>query len=82
VLNLLETFDSKHLLENRYTVEYEHPSAGKTTLLGHPIRFEKTPMRIKHPAEPVGARGEEILSWLGYNSSEILRLRDRQVVYL
>jgi crotonobetainyl-CoA:carnitine CoA-transferase CaiB-like acyl-CoA transferase len=82
VLNLLDTFDSEHLRENSYTVEYDHPSAGKTTLLGHPIRFEKTPMRIKHPAEPVGARGEEILSWLGYSSSEILQLCERQIVYL
>jgi crotonobetainyl-CoA:carnitine CoA-transferase CaiB-like acyl-CoA transferase len=64
VLNLLNTFDSEHLKANRYVVDYDHPSAGKTTLLGHPIRFEKTPMRIKHPAEPVGARGEEILRGL------------------
>ena len=80
VLNVLDTFDSHHLLENRYLVECEHPSAGKTTLLGHPIWFEKTPMRIKHPAEAVGARGEEILSWLGYSSSQIQGLRERQVV--
>jgi len=81
VLNVLETFDSPHLLENRYLVEYEHPSAGKTTLLGHPIWFEKTPMRIKHPAEAVGARGEEIPSWLGYTSSQIQSLRERQVLF-
>jgi crotonobetainyl-CoA:carnitine CoA-transferase CaiB-like acyl-CoA transferase len=81
VLNVLDTFDSRHLLENGYLVEHEHPSAGKTTLLGHPIWFEKTPMRIKHPAEAVGARGEEILSWLGYSSSQIQALRERQVVY-
>ena len=81
VLNLLDTFDSRHLLENRYLIECEHPSAGKTTLLGHPIWFEKTPMRIKHPAEAVGARGEEILSWLGYSSNQIQELRARQVVY-
>jgi crotonobetainyl-CoA:carnitine CoA-transferase CaiB-like acyl-CoA transferase len=81
VLNVLETFDSRHLLENRYLVEYDHPSAGKTTLLGHPIRFEKTPMRIKHPAEAVGARGEEILSWLGYTSSQIQSLRERRVLF-
>jgi crotonobetainyl-CoA:carnitine CoA-transferase CaiB-like acyl-CoA transferase len=80
VLNVLDTFDSHHLLENGYLVEYEHPSAGKTTLLGHPIWFEKTPMRIKHPAEAVGARGEEILSWLGYSSSQIQALRERRVV--
>jgi len=81
VLNILDTFDSEHLLKNRYLVEYEHPAVGKTTLLGHPIRFEKTPMRIKHPAEPVGARGEEILSWLGYSPSEIQGLREQQVIY-
>jgi formyl-CoA transferase len=80
VLNVLETFDSRHLLENRYLVEYEHPSAGKTTLIGHPIWFEKTPMRIKHPAEPVGARGEEILSWLGYSPSQIQSLREQKVL--
>lgn len=80
VLNVLDTFDSHHLLENGYLVEYEHPSAGKTTLMGHPIWFEKTPMRIKHPAEAVGARGEEILSWLGYSSSQIQALRERRVV--
>lgn len=81
VLNILDTFDSEHLLKNRYLVECEHPAAGKTTLLGHPIWFEKTPMRVKHPAEPVGARGEEILSWLGYSPSEIQGLRERQVIY-
>jgi crotonobetainyl-CoA:carnitine CoA-transferase CaiB-like acyl-CoA transferase len=81
VVNVLETFDSQHLLENRYLVEYDHPSAGKTTLLGHPIRFEKTPMRIKHPAEAVGARGEEILSWLGYTPAQIQSLRERQVLF-
>jgi len=81
VLNILDTFDSEHLLKNRYLVEYEHPAAGKTTLLGHPIRFEKTPMRIKHPAEPVGARGEEILTWLGYSLPEIRALLERHVVY-
>ncbi len=80
VLNVLAAFDSRHLLDNRYLVEYEHPSAGKTTLLGHPIRFEKTPMRIKHPAEPVGARGEEILSWLGYSTSQIQSLREQKIV--
>lgn len=81
VLNVLDTFDSRHLIENRYMVEHEHPSAGKTTLLGHPIWFEKTPMRIKHPAEPVGARGEEILSWLGYTSTQIHALREQQVMF-
>jgi crotonobetainyl-CoA:carnitine CoA-transferase CaiB-like acyl-CoA transferase len=81
VLNVLDTFDSRHLIENRYMVEHEHPSAGKTTLLGHPIWFEKTPMRIKHPAEPVGARGEEILSWLGYSSAQIQALREQRVMF-
>ena len=81
VLNVLEAFDSPHLLENRYLVEYDHPSAGKTTLLGHPIWFEKTPMRIKHPAEAVGARGEEILTWLGYTSVQIEALRERQILF-
>ncbi len=81
VLNILEAFDSPHLLENRYLVEYDHPSAGKTTVLGHPIWFEKTPMRIKHPAEPVGARGEEILSWLGYTPAQIESLRERQILF-
>jgi hypothetical protein len=38
-------------------------------------------MRIKHPAEAVGARGEEILSWLGYTSSQIHSLRERQVLF-
>ena len=80
VLNVLDTFDSKHLLENQYLVEYEHPSAGKTTLLGHPINFERTPMRIKHPAEPVGARADEILSWLGYSPSQIQSLREQKIV--
>jgi crotonobetainyl-CoA:carnitine CoA-transferase CaiB-like acyl-CoA transferase len=81
VLNVLDTFDSRHLIENRYMVQHEHPSAGKTTLLGHPIWFEKTPMRIKHPAEPVGARGEEILSWLGYSSAQIQALREQRVMF-
>ncbi|MFZ0888306.1 MAG: CoA transferase [Candidatus Binataceae bacterium] len=80
IRNLLELFDNPQLLENQYIVEYAHPATGSCKLLGFPISFERTPMRITRPAPAVGADGDEVLSWLGYGAEQIGSLRERKIV--
>ncbi|MGO9606551.1 MAG: CaiB/BaiF CoA transferase family protein [Candidatus Binataceae bacterium] len=80
ICNLLETFDSPQLLANEYIVEHAHPKLGGSKVIGYPISFEKTPMRITRPAPAVGADCDEVLSWLGFSAEETRSLRERQIV--
>jgi crotonobetainyl-CoA:carnitine CoA-transferase CaiB-like acyl-CoA transferase len=80
IVTTLETFDSRQLLENEYVVEQVHPGFGPTKLLGFPISFEKTPMRISRPAPAVGSDGDEVMAWLGYDQERVRDLRARQIV--
>lgn len=81
VVNLLEVFDSAHHLENEMIVEYDDPWVGPVRLLGHPIKFESTPMSIQRPASPSGQETDEILASLGYDAERIGGLRRDAVVF-
>ena len=81
VRTLLETFDAAQLLENSYVIEHDHPVMGICKLLGFPIAFGQTPMRIARPAPATGADAEELLSWLGYTSDEVAQLRAQRVLF-
>jgi hypothetical protein len=60
-------------------VAQEHPTAGTTKVLGHPIWFEKTPMQIGRPAP----QQERTIgrSWAGFGVEEIRSLRERRIAY-
>ncbi len=79
VLNLLEVFDDRHHRENQTVMEYDDPWVGPVKGLGYPIRFEKTPMEMQRPMQPLGAQTDEILAWLGRSEGEIKRLREEGV---
>jgi crotonobetainyl-CoA:carnitine CoA-transferase CaiB-like acyl-CoA transferase len=81
VLNLLELFDSPHHLENEMVVECEDPWVGKLRLLGYPIKFERTPMRMQRPAPLPGQYTDELLAWLGYDETGIRQLKSQSVVF-
>jgi crotonobetainyl-CoA:carnitine CoA-transferase CaiB-like acyl-CoA transferase len=52
-------------------VELDHPKAGRTKALGHPIKFSDTPGRIERPAPLLGQHTREVLEGLGYSGGEI-----------
>jgi crotonobetainyl-CoA:carnitine CoA-transferase CaiB-like acyl-CoA transferase len=81
VLNLLEVFESPHHLENEMIVEYDDPWVGPVRLLGHPIKFDRTPMSIRRAASPSGHETDEVLASLSYSPEKIEGLRRESVVF-
>jgi crotonobetainyl-CoA:carnitine CoA-transferase CaiB-like acyl-CoA transferase len=81
VLNLLELFDEPHHRDNQMMIEYEDPWVGPVKTLGYPIRFERTPMEMQRPAQPLGRQTDEILASIGRGPEEIQRLREAGVAF-
>jgi crotonobetainyl-CoA:carnitine CoA-transferase CaiB-like acyl-CoA transferase len=58
----------------------EHPTAGPMRMLGLPIEMSATPSSIRIPPPPLGADTEEVLTELGYTTTEIEGMRETGVV--
>ncbi len=69
------------MVANEYVVDYEHPSWGKTKIVGVPFRMSKTPGNPKAPAPEFGQHTEIILTeLLGYSWEEVARLKEAEVI--
>ena len=68
IKSALEDHQSK---ENDFVVEVDHPVVGRIKLVNTPVRFSKTPHKIKNGAPMLGQHNEEILLELGYSQSDI-----------
>ena len=81
VNDLTDVLTDPQVLENRYVVDYDHPSLGSIKTSGFPIGFSKTPPEIQRPAPQFGEHTEEILAEiLGYEWDKIVKLRDQEVI--
>ena len=62
---------------NDYIVDYDHPAAGKTQLMGVPVSLSKTPGNARGRAPELGEHSETILTeMLGYSWEEVAKLRE------
>jgi crotonobetainyl-CoA:carnitine CoA-transferase CaiB-like acyl-CoA transferase len=52
-------------------VEQEHPRAGRFKTIGTPVRFDRTPGRIRRPAPALGEHTREVLTEAGFTRPEI-----------
>jgi crotonobetainyl-CoA:carnitine CoA-transferase CaiB-like acyl-CoA transferase len=75
-----DVLNDPQVLDNDYVVEFDHPAAGNVKVMGHPVRFEKTPARVAREAPEFGQHTEEILQELGLSWEEIASLRAQGVV--
>ena len=60
--------------------EVEHPRLGRFRILNQAVKLSRTPAAVKTPTPELGAHTDEVLSELGYSSSEIQLLRQTGVV--
>ncbi|MEE8471970.1 MAG: CoA transferase [Dehalococcoidia bacterium] len=76
-----ELADDPQVRANNYIVDFDHPVMGKTSVVGFPVTFSKTPMSIRREAPEFGQHTEEVLQEvLGYSWDDIARLRDEEVI--
>jgi CoA:oxalate CoA-transferase len=66
---------------NEYIVDYDHPIAGKTQLMGVPVGLSKTPGNARGRAPELGEHTETILTeLLGYSWDEVAKLREEGAI--
>ncbi|MDO8433785.1 MAG: CoA transferase [Candidatus Binatus sp.] len=73
--------DDPQVRANNYVVDYEHPQAGKMTLLGMPVKLSVTPGEPRGHAPELGEHTELLLTeMLGYTWDDVARLREANVI--
>ena len=58
----------------------EHPTLGRTELVGQAIKLSRTPAKLETATPSLGQHTDEVLGELGYDSGQIAALRERKVV--
>jgi crotonobetainyl-CoA:carnitine CoA-transferase CaiB-like acyl-CoA transferase len=65
---------------NNYFIEVDHPTMGRTRMVGFPWDFSDTPASWRREAPKLGQHSEEILLELGYSKEEIDQLKQASVM--
>jgi formyl-CoA transferase len=80
VLNTAEVLADPHLRERETIFDLEHPTRGRFSVIGCPVRLSDSPVTAKR-APLKGEHTEDVLRGLaGYTSEEIRQLREKQVI--
>lgn len=79
VYSLSDVFTDDHVVERDMVQTIDHP-AGKITQLGIPIKFSRTPGKIRSPPPLFGEHTEIILKHLGYSEDDIQTFYRQNVI--
>jgi len=80
VLDTAEVLADPHLRERGTIFDLEHPTRGRFSMIGSPLRLSDSPIQVS-PAPLFGEHTGEVLRTLGgYSAAELERLREKGVV--
>jgi formyl-CoA transferase len=80
VLNTAEVLADPHLRERETIFDLDHPTRGRFSVIGCPVRLSDSPVAAKR-APLKGEHTEDVLQNLaGYTREEIQQLREKQVI--
>jgi formyl-CoA transferase len=77
IQTLDETVTDPQVRENGYVTNLDHAAAGPFRVLNAPMKFERTPGRVRGPGPELGQHGEEVLLELGYTWDEVLAMKEQ-----
>ncbi len=80
VHTVTEALHDPQTRHNGMLIDMQHPVAGKITLMGHPVKFERTPAQYRLPPPGLGEHAEGVLRDAGYTDEQIRTLRERKVI--
>ena len=80
VLDTAEVLADPHLRERETIFDLEHPTRGRFSVIGCPVRLSDSPVAARR-APLKGEHTEDVLrSLAGYSSEEIEHLKKKQVI--
>lgn len=71
VYDIEQVYADPQVRARNMRVQLEHPAAGRVEHIGVPVKFSRTPARIRRPAPMLGEHTREVLTENGYTSAEI-----------
>ena len=80
VYSLDATFADPQVRHIGMAAPVEHPTRGRIDLVGQPVRFHRTPWRLRNASPEMGQHTDAVLAGLGYGADEIESLRKRGVL--
>ena len=80
ILDYGQVFADPHVRHREMAVEVEHPRAGRSRVLGIPVKLSSTPGSIRTPAPTLGQHTDEVLKELGYDAAAVANLKARNIV--
>ncbi len=75
-----QTFADPQVRHIGMAAPVDHPTRGRIDLVGQPVRFHRTPWRMRNACPEMGEQTDAILAGLGYSEEEIEALRKRDVL--
>jgi crotonobetainyl-CoA:carnitine CoA-transferase CaiB-like acyl-CoA transferase len=81
VLRPTDLKNDQQALENEYITEINHPTLGPIKMVGNPVSFSGTPVKVEGYAPQFGQHTEEVLLDIcGYSWEQIAQLKDEEVI--
>ncbi|MDG1067571.1 MAG: CoA transferase [Sulfitobacter sp.] len=80
VNDILQMHADPQALAREMIVDVDHVVAGSVKTIGHPVKFSRTPAQVSAAAPILGQHTREVLSEMGYDSTQIDKLIKTQAV--
>jgi len=80
IYKLDEMFDDPPVKLSGIAQTLEHPKLGKIEILSQPIEMSRTPAQFRRAPPELGQHSVEVMTELGYTSTETAALREQQII--
>ncbi|MEH7304643.1 CaiB/BaiF CoA transferase family protein [Neobacillus drentensis] len=78
--NVKEALDSEQAIAREMVVKVEHPTVSNLMLVGSPLKFSITPVKIDTHPPLYSEHTEEVLMKLGYSKHEIVQMKQDHII--